>query len=174
MGNSAAHVPFDYAECVLQLAGRAELDDLGAGVRDLEGALPLGAGVARRRARRRSYPLVVGKLIDTTAALGAGAPGGVLSPTMGVAGGTALLVLLAGDSFGAGVEHPWDATVAAVAIGVAVGMRSPLVAISSSQNCSVITFSRSPWPPWRRVASQSRTRPLHAVDRRGRPVRHLR
>ena len=73
--------------------------------------------------------LVVGKLVGTTAALGAGAPGGVLSPTMGVAGGTALLVLLAADSLGVGVDHPWDAMVAAMAIGVAVGMRSPLVAI---------------------------------------------
>lgn len=73
--------------------------------------------------------LVVGKLVGTTAALGAGAPGGVLSPTMAVAAGTALFVLLAADSLGVGVTHPWDAMVAAMAIGVAVGMRSPLVAI---------------------------------------------
>ena len=73
--------------------------------------------------------LVVGKLVGTTAALGAGAPGGVLSPTMAVAAGTALFVLLAADSLGVGVAHPWDAMVAAMAIGVAVGMRSPLVAI---------------------------------------------
>ncbi len=73
--------------------------------------------------------LVVGKLVGTTAALGAGAPGGVLSPTMGVAGGTALFVLLAADSLGLGFEHPWDAMVAAMAIGVAVGMSSPLVAM---------------------------------------------
>jgi chloride channel protein, CIC family len=73
--------------------------------------------------------LVVGKLVGTTAALGAGAPGGVLSPTMGVAGGTALLVLLAVDGMGFDVVHVWDAMVPAMAIGVAVGMRSPLVAI---------------------------------------------
>ena len=48
---------------------------------------------------------------------------------MAVAGGAALLVLLAADSVGAAVEHPWDAMVPAMAIGVAVGMRSPLVAI---------------------------------------------
>ena len=48
---------------------------------------------------------------------------------MGVAAGTGLLVLLAADSLGMGVQHPWDAMVAAMAIGVAVGMRSPLVAI---------------------------------------------
>lgn len=73
--------------------------------------------------------LVVGKSVGTTAALGAGAPGGVLSPTMGVAGGTALLVLLAAESLGAGVARPWDAIVPAMAVGVAVGMRSPLVAV---------------------------------------------
>ena len=48
---------------------------------------------------------------------------------MGVAGGTALLVLLAADSVGLGVANPWDAMVVAMAIGVAVGMRSPLVAV---------------------------------------------
>jgi H+/Cl- antiporter ClcA len=48
---------------------------------------------------------------------------------MGVAGGTALLVLLAADSLGADVAQPWSAMVPAMAIGVAVGMRSPLVAI---------------------------------------------
>jgi CIC family chloride channel protein len=73
--------------------------------------------------------LVVGKLIGTTASLGAGAPGGVLTPTMGVTGGTALLVLLAVDAIGIGVGNLWDAIVPALAVGVAVGMRSPLVAV---------------------------------------------
>jgi len=73
--------------------------------------------------------LLVGKLVGTTAALGAGAPGGVLSPTMGVAAGAALLLVLAADSLGVAVDHPWDAMVPAMAIGVAIGMRSPLVAI---------------------------------------------
>ena len=100
-------------------------------------AFPLASGNGMEALRRGpiaatttlAVALVVGKLVGTTAALGAGAPGGVLSPTMGVAGGTALLVLLAADSLGIGAEHPWDAMVAAMAIGVAVGMRSPLVAI---------------------------------------------
>jgi H+/Cl- antiporter ClcA len=48
---------------------------------------------------------------------------------MGVAGGTALLVLLAVDALGIGVGDRWDAIVPALAIGVAVGMRSPLVAM---------------------------------------------
>ena len=100
-------------------------------------AFPLAAGNGMEALQRGpiaatstlAVALVVGKLVGTTAALGAGAPGGVLSPTMGVAGGTALLVLLAAESLGADIAHPWDAMVAAMAIGVAVGMRSPLVAI---------------------------------------------
>jgi H+/Cl- antiporter ClcA len=62
--------------------------------------------------------LMIGKLVGTTAALGAGAPGGVLSPTLGVAAGCALLI-----------DNRWEAMVAAMAVGVAVGMRSPLVAV---------------------------------------------
>ncbi len=100
-------------------------------------AFPLASGNGMEALQRGSVTatstlavaLVVGKLVGTTAALGAGAPGGVLSPTMGVAGGTALLFVLGADSLGADVQHPWDAMVAAMAIGVAVGMRSPLVAI---------------------------------------------
>ncbi len=62
--------------------------------------------------------LLIGKLVGTTAALGSGAPGGVLSPTLGVAAGCALLI-----------DNRWEAMVAAMAVGVAVGMRSPLVAV---------------------------------------------
>lgn len=100
-------------------------------------AFPFASGNGMEALERGSFAatstlavaLVVGKLVGTTAALGAGAPGGVLSPSMAVAGGTALLVLLAVDSLGIRVTHPWDAMVAAMAVGVAVGMRSPLVAI---------------------------------------------
>jgi H+/Cl- antiporter ClcA len=38
-------------------------------------------------------------------------------------------VLLAGESMGLGADRPWDVMAAAMAVGVAVGMRSPLVAI---------------------------------------------
>ena len=76
-----------------------------------------------------AFALTIGKLIGTTAALGAGAPGGVLTPTLSITSGTVLLVLLAAESFGLGLDHPWDAMVAAMAIGVAVGLRSPFVAV---------------------------------------------
>jgi CIC family chloride channel protein len=76
-----------------------------------------------------AFALVVGKLVGTTAALGSGAPGGVLSPTLGVASGVALLVFIGLDDIGFAVDRPWEAMVAAMAVGVAVGMRSPLVAV---------------------------------------------
>ncbi|HEX4982900.1 MAG TPA: chloride channel protein, partial [Ilumatobacteraceae bacterium] len=73
--------------------------------------------------------LAVGKLASTGSALAAGVPGGILFPTIGIAAGWALLAYLAADAAGVGVAHPWDAMVAAMAIGVAVGLRSPLVAV---------------------------------------------
>ncbi|MEO6571832.1 MAG: chloride channel protein [Ilumatobacteraceae bacterium] len=73
--------------------------------------------------------LFAGKIVGTTAALGAGAPGGVLTPTISVTAGAALLTLLAADVLGLTVVSPWDAMVASMAVGVAVGLRSPLVAI---------------------------------------------
>jgi CIC family chloride channel protein len=73
--------------------------------------------------------LAVGKLIGTTATLAAGAPGGVVTPTMAITAGIGLLAVLGLREVGLVVEHPWDVMVACMAIGVAVGMRSPLVAI---------------------------------------------
>jgi CIC family chloride channel protein len=73
--------------------------------------------------------LSLGKLIGTAATLAAGAPGGALTPSMCVAAGTALLTLLGWHALGLPLDHPWDAVVATMAIGVAVGMRSPLTAI---------------------------------------------
>lgn len=72
--------------------------------------------------------LVVGKIVGTTAALAAGAPGGVISPSMAIAGGAALLVALGADAAGLAVDHPWDIVVAAMVVGVAVGLRSPIMA----------------------------------------------
>ncbi len=73
--------------------------------------------------------LSIGKVIGTTAALGAGAPGGVLTPTVSITSGFVLLGLLGAESLGLTVAHPWDVMVAAMAIGVAVGLRSPFVAV---------------------------------------------
>lgn len=73
--------------------------------------------------------LGVGKLVGTTAALGAGAPGGVLTPTISVASGVTLLTLLGAQTQGLLLHDPWDAMVAAMAVGVAVGLRSPWVAV---------------------------------------------
>lgn len=73
--------------------------------------------------------LAVGKLVGTLATLAAGAPGGVVTPTMAITAGVGLLVVLGLREAGVGVEHPWDVMVACMAVGVAVGMRSPLVAV---------------------------------------------
>ena len=73
--------------------------------------------------------LSVGKLIGTTSALGAGAPGGVLTPTITVSAGFGLLTLLAVDGLGLDVSHPWNGMVAAMAVGFTVGLRSPVGAI---------------------------------------------
>jgi CIC family chloride channel protein len=73
--------------------------------------------------------LSVGKLIGTTAALGAGAPGGVLTPTISVSAGFGLLTLLAADGLGLEVSHPWNGMVAAMAVGLTVGLRSPIGAV---------------------------------------------
>jgi H+/Cl- antiporter ClcA len=73
--------------------------------------------------------LSVGKLIGTTAALGAGSPGGVLTPTISVSAGFGLLTLLAADGLGLEVSHPWNGMVAAMAVGLTVGLRSPIGAV---------------------------------------------
>jgi CIC family chloride channel protein len=98
---------------------------------------PLAAGNGMEALRRGSVgatlalavALTIGKLIGTTAALGAGAPGGVLTPTISIASGSALLTLLAFDAIGIAVAHPWDVMVAAMSVGVAVGLRSPVMAV---------------------------------------------
>lgn len=72
--------------------------------------------------------MLIGKIIGTTAALAAGTPGGVISPSMAIAGGAALLVALAAQEAGVPIDHPWDVVVAAMVVGVVVGLRSPLMA----------------------------------------------
>ncbi|NLA35060.1 MAG: chloride channel protein [Actinobacteria bacterium] len=75
--------------------------------------------------------LSVGKLLGTTASLGSGAPGGSLTPTASIAAGAALLALLAAESAGIdiGDSAAWGVMVSAMAVGVTVGLRSPLLAI---------------------------------------------
>ena len=75
--------------------------------------------------------LAVGKLIGTTAALGSGAPGGALTPTMSIAAGAALLAVLGVEELGVsiGADVAWGVMVSAMAVGVAVGLRSPLLAV---------------------------------------------
>ena len=74
--------------------------------------------------------LLIGKLIATTAAVGSGAPGGVVSPSLAVAGGAALASFVALDAFGVQLGgSKWDGILIAMAVGVAISVRSPLVAL---------------------------------------------
>ncbi|MDO8388878.1 MAG: chloride channel protein [Actinomycetota bacterium] len=74
--------------------------------------------------------LVLWKLIATSAVVGAGAPGGVMSPSLAVAAGAALATFLALDAAGWRLGGSrWDGMLVAMAIGVAVSIRSPLVAV---------------------------------------------
>jgi H+/Cl- antiporter ClcA len=73
--------------------------------------------------------LLVGKLIGTSAVVGSGSPCGVITPTMAISGGAALTVLLTAERWGLDIGDPWGPTLLASAVGVAVGVRAPLVAV---------------------------------------------
>ena len=73
--------------------------------------------------------LVLGKALGTWSALGAGAPGGALTPTMTVGAGASLLVVLALRAAGAHSIDVWGVVVLAAAIAIAVGLRSPLTGV---------------------------------------------
>ncbi len=95
----------------------------GNGLESLRHA-SVGAGLAL------AVALGVGKLLATTATIGAGAPGGVFFPTLAVTAGWALAAVLLVEA--TGVDLPgtrWDAMLLAMVVGVAVGIRSPLVAV---------------------------------------------
>lgn len=82
----------------------------------------LGAGVA--------VALSIGKSVGVTSAFRAGAPGGAMTPTMTVAAGCALLVVLALDPLGADDLYLWGVVFLAASVGVGVGLRAPLTAIA--------------------------------------------
>ncbi|MEI7617628.1 MAG: chloride channel protein [Actinomycetota bacterium] len=74
--------------------------------------------------------LCFGKIVATTASLAAGAPGGAFSPSMAVAAGAALLAFEALDKLGIPLSGShWDGMLAAMSVGIAVGIQAPLVGI---------------------------------------------
>ena len=85
--------------------------------------VPLGVTVTTGLA------LCLGKLVGTVASIGAGAPGGVLTPTISIASGAALLTVMAAEQIGVMDVDAWSAVVMAMTVGVAVGMRSPIGAM---------------------------------------------
>lgn len=81
----------------------------------------LGAGVA--------VALSLAKTAGITSVFRAGAPGGAMTPSMTVAAGASLLVVLALHELGA-EPYLWGVVVLSAAVGVCVGLRSPLTAIA--------------------------------------------
>jgi len=73
--------------------------------------------------------LCVWKLVATSATIGTGAPGGVVSPSLAVAAGAGLLTWWALDGLGVGLpDTRWDAVLVTASVGVAISVRAPLVA----------------------------------------------
>lgn len=74
--------------------------------------------------------LCLGKLVATSASIGSGAPGGVMSPSLAVSAGAALGSFLLLDGLGVHLAGSrWDGILIAMAVGVAVSVRAPLVAL---------------------------------------------
>lgn len=74
--------------------------------------------------------LCLGKLVATSATIGSGAPGGVVSPSLAVSAGAALGAFVLLDSLGFHVTGArWDGILIAMTIGIAVSVRAPLVAV---------------------------------------------
>jgi H+/Cl- antiporter ClcA len=61
--------------------------------------------------------------------VGSGSPCGVITPTMAITAGAALTTLLIAESWGLDIADAWGAMVLAAAVGIAVGVRAPLVAV---------------------------------------------
>ncbi len=105
--------------------------------------------------------LALAKLAATAATLRVGVPGGVFSPSLAVSAGWALLAFIGLEAVG--VDLPgarWDGMIAAMAVGVAVGLGSPLLAavvipemvgsVSLFPVCALVSFLA--WYADRRVA----------------------
>ena len=105
--------------------------------------------------------LALAKLAATVATLRVGVPGGVFSPSLAVSAGWALLAFVGLEA--AGFDLPgarWDGMIAAMAVGVAVGLGSPLLAavvipemvgdVSLLPVCALVSFVA--WYADRRLA----------------------
>ncbi|MFN8023413.1 MAG: chloride channel protein [Acidimicrobiales bacterium] len=75
--------------------------------------------------------LLFAKLAATSATIGTGAPGGLMSPSLSVAAGAALLTLAGLSELGVSITDAqrWDVMIALMAVGVAVSVQSPLTAV---------------------------------------------
>ena len=104
-----------------------------------------------RRCRSRCA-LALAKLAATAATLRVGVPGGVFSPSLAVSAGWALLAFIGLDALGFDLPGArWDGMIAAMAVGIAVGLGSPLLAavvvpemvgsVSLLPVCALVSFA---------------------------------
>lgn len=74
--------------------------------------------------------LCVGKLFASSAAIGTGVPAGIFSPSLAVAGGAALATVRALEHLGVSSNGTtWTVMLAVMPVGIALGLRAPLVAL---------------------------------------------
>lgn len=101
-------------------------------------AVPVAAGNGMEAIRQAAteptvalaLALLAGKLVATTFAIGAGAPGGIVSPSLAVAAGAALTTYHAAAEIGLSLPGSWwDGMLVVMAVGLATSVRSPLVAV---------------------------------------------
>ena len=120
--------------------------------------------------------LALAKLAATAATLRVGVPGGVFSPSLAVSAGWALLAFIGLEAVG--VDLPgarWDGMIAAMAVGIAVGLGSPLLAavvipemvgsVSLLPVCALVSFAAwyadrrlAGWRSWRWPTLESKLR----------------
>lgn len=102
-------------------------------------AFPMAAGNGLETLREASVPtaasvglavaMLVGKLVGTTSAFAAGAPGGALMPTVAAAAGSALLVVAGLQGLGVTSVDPSAVVVMSAGVAIAIGLRAPLTAV---------------------------------------------
>ena len=99
-------------------------------------AFPLAAGNGMEALREgavsttiaMAFALGIAKVLATVAALAAGVPGGSFSPSLAVAGGWALAAFIGLEALGVHLgEASWDGMLTAMAVGVAIGLRAPIL-----------------------------------------------
>ncbi len=150
----------------------------------LVASVPLASGNGMEALRAAStdttvsvaLALALAKLAATAATLRLGVPGGVFSPSLAVSAGWALLAFIGLEAVGFDLPGArWDGMIAAMAVGIAVGLGSPLLAavvipemvgnVSLLPVCALVSFAAwygdrrlAGWRSWRWPTLESKLR----------------